>query len=479
MLNKKGFTLIELLAVIVILAVIALIAVPIILNVIENAKEGSFKDSVYGAFDALELHIGKLEIDNQEIPDTINVSDLSYKGEQLTGHFNISNNGELIEAVDISNGSYTANGYKEDLIIVKKDVTYITKVVTGGNHNLAIDNKGNLYAWGRNDYGQLGFGYVGEPVLVPTKVETTEKFVDIAATVVHSLALTADGRLFSWGRNTYGQVGNGSTGGNVLSITHVATDKTFKKIAPGYYHSFAIGSDNKLYGFGRNSNNELGNGASTASVSTPKKLSEVDFKEVSGSAENYGAAIDINGKLYTWGKNVDGQLGNGLIGTDKMVSIPTLVAEDLSFKKVEVGTSHVVAIGTDGYLYTWGSAISGRLGNNTTTGNVLVPTKLDTTVTFKNISVGSNFAIAHDINDDMYTFGNGSSGLTGSLSNILVPTLVNFNNKIRMVSVNSTAIIALDKSNNVYTMGDNTYGQIGNNTVSAPVTTSTLINVIN
>lgn len=114
--KKQGFTLIELLAVIVILAVIALIATPIILNVIEKAKEGAFKDSVLNAYNALDYKLAELEL--SEVPEEgIAVSDLSLKSDFTSGSF-AKKDGKVI-AVLITNGEYCAYGPMNNLQISK------------------------------------------------------------------------------------------------------------------------------------------------------------------------------------------------------------------------------------------------------------------------------------------------------------------------------------------------------------------------
>ena len=111
--KKKAFTLIELLAVIIILAVIALIATPVVLNVIENAKEEAFKDSIYGAIDAAKYYY-------YENPDTIQVSvkDLKLNGKQFKeGTINISSEG--FEVVNITDGDYCGNTVDKEVKVVK------------------------------------------------------------------------------------------------------------------------------------------------------------------------------------------------------------------------------------------------------------------------------------------------------------------------------------------------------------------------
>ena len=153
-----------------------------------------------------------------------------------------------------------------------------TVIAAGSGHSLAIDSNGKVYAWGANFSGRLGNGTTAgssTPVafMLPGGVAATE----IAAGYNHSLAIDSNGKGYAWGLNNYGQVGNGipNNGANPTPVAiMLPSNVTATKIAGGSYHSLAIGSDKKIYAWGANTNGQLGNTMSNQGANgTPMPVS--------------------------------------------------------------------------------------------------------------------------------------------------------------------------------------------------------------
>jgi len=155
----------------------------------------------------------------------------------------------------------------------------IIALATGGVHSLALCSDGTLVAWGANNYGQLGNGTTGSTgSSVPGAVTTAgtplagKTVIAISAGGFHSLALCSDGTLAAWGKNVYGQLGNGTTGpigslvpGAVTTAGTPLAGKTVIAISAGAAHNLALCSDGTLAAWGYNLDGELGNGT-TGSV---------------------------------------------------------------------------------------------------------------------------------------------------------------------------------------------------------------------
>jgi len=159
----------------------------------------------------------------------------------------------------------------------------ITDVATGKHHTLALDSSGHVWSWGQNYFGQLGLGYrtFGENidnVLTPQLVSGVSDVVAIAASYnSHSMALTKDGEIYAWGYNYYGQLGLGSTSSTapITTPTKVSTsnfDGKVTAIAAGYNFSMAITENGTLYTWGINTYGELGI-ESTTQNGNPQKIS--------------------------------------------------------------------------------------------------------------------------------------------------------------------------------------------------------------
>lgn len=154
----------------------------------------------------------------------------------------------------------------------------IFKAVCGGLHNLAIDEKGNLYSWGRCEGGQLGLSRQDldklncweEGINTPQCIISDDEVADCAAGVAHSVVCTTDGTVYTWGWGNYGQLGLGFTGenyetgtGNQASTRYTPTrvDKISERIVRVYAGStftMFLTDQNELYACGMNDLGQLG-----------------------------------------------------------------------------------------------------------------------------------------------------------------------------------------------------------------------------
>jgi alpha-tubulin suppressor-like RCC1 family protein len=247
-----------------------------------------------------------------------------------------------------------------------------TAVAAGYAHSLAVGSDGNLYDWGFKGNVQLlnGNGSITPtPTVVSLPIGVTP--IAVAAGNSHRMAVGSDGKLYAWGDNSYGQLGKGigTQSWTPVEVT-LPVGITPIAVAAGAIHSLAIGSNGKLYAWGDNYYGQLGNG-STAQSTTPVLVSlPAGVTPTAVAAGNsYSLAVGNDGKLYAWGLNSTGQLGNGTTTmqstTPVVVSLPSGVAPTV----VAAGEMHSLAVGSDGKLYAWGISVHGQLGNGSTTGS--------------------------------------------------------------------------------------------------------------
>jgi alpha-tubulin suppressor-like RCC1 family protein len=244
-------------------------------------------------------------------------------------------------------------------------------ITTGDDHSMAIGSDGNLYSWGDNSDGDLGDG-TGSGTRQSPEVITLAAGVTptaISAGGDHSMAIGSDGKLYTWGYNNDGQLGNGSydPGPGQFSPEPIvlAPGVSPTAIAAGADHSLAIGSDGKVYAWGRNDFGQVGDGDPTEAP--PNRPEAIPLAQgvtptaiAAGSYDSF--AIGSDGKLYDWGYNVYGQLGDG---TYNPVTTPEAVtlASGVSPTAISGGADHTLAIGSDGNLYAWGLDGAGELGD--------------------------------------------------------------------------------------------------------------------
>ncbi len=260
-----------------------------------------------------------------------------------------------------------------EIVKLPSGVTGFTAVAAGGEHTLAIGSDGNLYAWGDNGYGELGNGTTTSSntaveVHMPAGIHATQ----IAAGLIDSLAIGSNNKVYAWGDNGYNELGDGnSTDSSVpVEVSLPAGVNVVTKIAAGQYHNLALTASGAVYAWGLNSNGQLGNGTTT----TPTIPVKVGLP-TGTTADNIAAggyhsmASDTAGTVYAWGLNGNGQLGLAPLNTTSESS-PTLVdmPSGVSATQLAAGLYHSLAVGSDGNLYAWGYDADGELGRGTTIG---------------------------------------------------------------------------------------------------------------
>jgi len=341
----------------------------------------------------------------------------------------------------------------------------VTPAISAGYaHTVAVDSKGILAAWGRDNLGQLGDGGIVDS-RAPKQISTGYTFV--AAGKGHdtafTLAIKTDGTLWAWGNNTYGQLGDGTTT-QALTPKQAGNAAGYTAVAAGYYHSVALKSDGTLWAWGRNDHGQLGDGSYTASL-VPKQVGVATNYVAIAAGDSHTVALSSDGSLWAWGANENGQIGNGKGSTD--VKAPVQVGTGYSV--ITAGRYHTVAIKSDGSLWAWGDGSFGQLGNGVQSGSD-VPLQVGVDKTYIVIAAGYEHTVAIKNNGELWAMGinfYGSLG-DGTVTDRLVPTLIG--NGYVATAAGNYHTVALKTDGSLWAWGDNGYGQVGDGTATSPVT---------
>ncbi len=248
------------------------------------------------------------------------------------------------------------NGTTVDQHIPTQEPTKATNwsdVATGYYHTIAVKSDGTLWASGRNNFGQLGDNTaVDKHIFVPISAAVTD-WSQVAAGYYHSVALRADGTLWAWGHNNYGQLGDGTVTDRPVPTREALADTDWARIATGYNHTLAIKTDGTLFAWGYNNYAEMGDGT-RGSKSTPTQEASMasDWTEVDGGSY-HSVGIKSDGTLWSWGYNNYGQLGS-TASINVFRYAPELVDGESGYLYVHAGQLHTVALKSNGALRYWG-----------------------------------------------------------------------------------------------------------------------------
>ncbi len=347
--------------------------------------------------------------------------------------------------------------------------------------------KGKLVGWGYNGFVELAFTPQQK---YPTPIENTDigEIVGVSTGGYHTLALRDDGTLRSWGNNSYGSLGDGTTGSRFVSKP-VALPGAVIAFSAGDAHSLAVTADGLVWSWGWNSSGQLGIGTvgdkpTPVAVKGPGGVGQLGGVVAVAASSRHSAALKADGTVWAWGWNSDGALGNTIVGPQS--SLPVQVGSLTDVVSISLGFSHGLALKKDGTVWAWGSNLYGQLGDGTKT-NRFTPVQVSSLGKVRAIAAGTQFSLALLTTGTVYSWGfNGQGQLgIGPGDNRTIPVPVNGIAHAALDEV--IAISASDKLSSgghslallndgtVASWGDNTFGQGGNGTSGNPITTPTRV----
>jgi alpha-tubulin suppressor-like RCC1 family protein len=332
-----------------------------------------------------------------------------------------------------------------------------------------------LYTWGANSNGQLGDGTTtnkSSPIQIGAL--TTWKSLSLNSSISRSPAgIFTTGELYLWGNNSGGQLGLGDTT-NRSSPVQVGSLTNWLQIAGDLFSSHAVKTDGTLWSWGDNGNGQLGNGTTTSTSSPIQVGAQTYWSLVSACAET-AVALTNTGALYAWGANSAGQLGQN--DTTKRSS-PVQVGALTNWAWVSVGgisqASSCVSVKTDGTLWAWGSNRFGALGLGDTTYRSS-PVQVGTLTDWAKVSSSSAlFSLAVKTNGTLWAWGYNISGRLGdgTTTNKSSPVQIGALTNWSSVSAGSRGGLSIKTDGTLWGWGSGYGGFIGDGTTtdrSSPV----------
>lgn len=358
-----------------------------------------------------------------------------------------------------------AGSYTLDVGNQAKSIDYVAplnavQVSAGAAHSCAVLSDKTISCWGKNDYGQLGNGSDAASY-VPSAVSGITTAEQVAVGGFHSCALLSNQTIMCWGRNAAGQLGNGSS--DVYSNVPVVVSgiAAAVDIAAGYNHSCALLADKTISCWGSNSYGQLGNGASTnftarVPVTVSNITSAVDV-ELGGNG-SHSCAVLSDQTLSCWGAGYYGQLGNG---TNSYSDIPVAVSDITTATSVSIGSSHTCALLSNKTVSCWGRNLYGSLGDGSVSQSN-VPVVVSGITTAAAIAAGDFYSCALLADKTVSCWGRGSFGElgNGSTVNSGVPVAVRNITTAETITAGGSHTCIVLSDNTVSCWGWDIFGQL-------------------
>jgi alpha-tubulin suppressor-like RCC1 family protein len=343
------------------------------------------------------------------------------------------------------------------------------QVAAGYVHTIALTADGTVWSWGYNYFGTIGDGTTTNR-LSPVQVGISDVQA-VAGGYAHTLALKRDGTVWAWGLNDCGQLGdntttNHSTPVQVIGLTNVvAIAAGGERDVFSYSHSLALKADGTVWAWGCNQLGQLGDGTTTTRK-TPVQVTGLGGVTAIAAGGRHSIAVEgagaADGVIWTWGNNQYGTLGDGsTISRSVAVRLPVTDVIDLV-----ASTSGALARLSDGTVWRWGVGV--RLDGMPTT-----PTPLPFVQRASVIGAGNYHAFALDRDEIRWGWGGNSSGQLAVADYSVSSSAAFASNRVWEGSPGSLMLVGgrdhsvlLRVDGTVAATGNNQYGQLGNGTTT-------------
>ena len=279
----------------------------------------------------------------------------------------------------------------------------------GSNHSCAVLNNGTVQCWGFNGNGQLGDGSTTSSTS-PVTVSNLTDAIDLALGDGHSCALRSNGEVLCWGGNSQGQLGDGSTTASSVPVAATGITQAIGLTAGGN-HSCALMTDSSAQCWGSNSQGQLGDGTSGLFVfkPTPGAVTGLANAVALATRSTHTCALLADGTMECWGRNNDGQLGDGNTSNK---TVPTAVAGLTDAVAMAIGFNHSCALLSHGEVQCWGRNSDGQLGDGSTTASTS-PVTVTGLMDAKSIIAGGAHTCALLADGNTHCWGDNSNGQLG------------------------------------------------------------------
>jgi len=363
------------------------------------------------------------------------------------------------------------------ILSADNSISDITSLSSTKDHACINQKSGKILCWGDGLNGKLGTGSTSdESTPVPTSSSNAYNEIKDTYSVVtatsHTCSLTNSGKVYCWGEGDDSRLGQGSTADSNSPVkVSFSEHRAVEMIATHDAHNCAIVDDGTVHCWGKNADGQIGEGSQSTWFGNPTKVIGLGDSMASAISvgDGFSCAVLDNGSTYCWGKNNLGQLGDGTNTDSTQPGMPTIMPWTTSAVTISSGKSHSCAILVNGQVACWGWNSYGQLGDDTLVDrSTPVIAQLPSSKDAVMIDVGISHTCAVMDDGSMYCWGLNANGQLGDGTTAFkkVPTQSQLppGKSAVIISAGESHTCVLANDSAVYCVGSNSEGQLGDST---------------
>ena len=336
-------------------------------------------------------------------------------------------------------------------------------VTTGGTQTCSLRDDGSVQCWGRNNWGQFGNGSTAGTRAPAAAATTAGDWRELSTSGSATCGIRENGSLWCWGLNQYGQLGDG-TRTNRKSPARVGTSTKWTDVSVGWAHTCAVRQNGTAWCWGYNKVGQLGDDTTKVRTKPRKVVGDVGrwSSVVAGGFFSCGTTRD--GKAWCWGANAFGQLGNGTRAGSRT---PTAVGFTSDWAEVDASWYSACGLKTTGELRCWGLNEQGQLGDGTRVNRVH-PALAGGGAAYRDFSVGEAHVCGIGTDYALRCWGDNTYGQLGAGAPALArqPVTPVQGDGWYSVAAGWLHTCGVRQDGTTWCWGNNEYGQVGDGTAT-------------
>jgi uncharacterized repeat protein (TIGR01451 family) len=369
-------------------------------------------------------------------------------GTNITNTVTVSTPNNVIDPNPSNNSASVTTEVYADTVF-----SNVAALAAGDYHTVSLKRDGTVWSWGSNSWGQLGDGNFSTNT-TPVQAFNLTGVTAIAGGGKHTLALRGDGTVWAWGMSAFGQLGDGQPFSTIMGLPVQVVGLTgVTAVSAGEHYSVALRNDGTVWTWGYNDNGQLGDGTTTERRAPVQVSGLNNVTAISAGQEAHTVVVKADGTVWAWGENRFGELGPGT--TNSMETTPVQVSGLTNVKTVAAGEHFTVALKLDGTVWSWGDRNP-------------VPAQVGGLTSIVSLDAGYDHGIALKSDGTVWTWGYNVYGELGDGTNGTRANAMQVSglSGVTAVAAGEHHSAALLSDGTVRTWGINQFGQLGDGTKS-------------